>query len=53
MQLHGLDISIIIAYLVVIVIAGLILSRRAGQNIDIILCIWRQECLDSVGLANV
>lgn len=34
MQLHGLDISIIIAYLVVIVIAGLILSRRAGQNID-------------------
>lgn len=34
MQLHSLDIGIIIAYLVVIVIAGLILSRRAGQNID-------------------
>lgn len=34
MQLHGLDIGIIIAYLVVIVIAGLILSRRAGRNIE-------------------
>ncbi len=34
MQLHGLDIGIIISYMVVIVIAGLILSRRAGQNID-------------------
>ncbi len=34
MQLHGLDIGIIIAYLVVIVIAGLFLSRRAGKNID-------------------
>jgi len=33
-QLHGLDIGIIIAYLVVIVIAGLFLSRRAGKNID-------------------
>jgi SSS family solute:Na+ symporter len=33
-QLHGLDIGIIIAYMVVIVIAGLILSRRAGKNID-------------------
>jgi len=34
MQLHGVDIGIIISYMVVIVIAGLILSRRAGQNID-------------------
>ncbi len=34
MQLHSLDIGIIIAYLVVIVIAGLIVSRRAGKNID-------------------
>ncbi len=34
MQLHGLDIGIIIAYMVVIVIAGLFLSRRAGKNID-------------------
>lgn len=34
MQLHGIDIGIIIAYMVVIVLAGLILSRRAGRDID-------------------
>jgi len=34
MELHGIDIGIIIAYLVIIVIAGLVLSRRAAQNID-------------------
>ncbi len=34
MQLHGIDIGIIIAYMVIIVIAGLVLSRRAGRDID-------------------
>jgi Na+/proline symporter len=34
MQLHFIDIGIIVAYLVVIMIAGLWLSRRASQNLD-------------------
>lgn len=34
MQIHTIDIAIIAAYLAAVIIAGLILSRRAGQNID-------------------
>jgi len=34
MQLHPADIAIIVVYLVAIVLAGLIISRRAGKNID-------------------
>ena len=34
MQLHAVDVAIIGAYLVVIVIAGVLLSRRAARNID-------------------
>ncbi|MBN1766002.1 MAG: Na+:solute symporter [Sedimentisphaerales bacterium] len=33
-MLSGLDIGIVIAYLVIIVIAGVWLSRRAGQNME-------------------
>lgn len=34
MQLHAVDITIILAYMVVTVIAGLILTRLAARNID-------------------
>jgi len=34
MQLHTIDITIIIAYLVGIVIVGFLLSKRAGKNLD-------------------
>ncbi len=34
MQLHAVDIGIIFTYIIVIVIAGLILSKKAGKNID-------------------
>ena len=34
MQIHVVDINIIITYLIVIVIAGLLLTKRAGKNID-------------------
>ena len=34
MQLHPLDISIIIGYLVLVVIAGVIISKKASKNLD-------------------
>jgi Na+/proline symporter len=34
MQIHPIDLSIIIVYLIVVVILGILVSRRAGQNID-------------------
>jgi SSS family solute:Na+ symporter len=34
MQLHPVDITIVLAYLVTIIVAGLLLSRRAARDID-------------------
>ncbi|HBO42884.1 MAG TPA: sodium:solute symporter, partial [Planctomycetaceae bacterium] len=34
MQLHPVDIAIVLVYLVIVVVAGLMISRRAGKNID-------------------
>lgn len=34
MQLHPIDVAIILAYLVAIVVIGVLLSRRAAKNID-------------------
>jgi Na+/proline symporter len=34
MQLHIVDISIIIAYVAIVVVAGVLMSRRAGKNLD-------------------
>ena len=34
MRIHEIDIGIILVYVVIIVIAGLMLSRKASQNLD-------------------
>jgi len=34
MELHSIDICIIIGYLVVVVIMGWLLSKRASKNLD-------------------
>jgi SSS family solute:Na+ symporter len=34
MEIHALDIGIIVAYLVIIVAAGVLMSKRAGRNIE-------------------
>lgn len=34
MQIHTIDITIILAYLVIVVVIGFLVSRRAGQNME-------------------
>ena len=60
MKLHEIDILIICAYLIAMIVIGLILKKRAAQNMDsyflggiLGICLRIQEPLDSLVVASV